>query len=142
MNTQRHQSGVMLLEVMIGMLLFLIGIMGIMGLQAVSIKNTMDAQYRTEASYLANQIIGQMWADASNVGSYAIAASTDCPGTPTSNKDRWICTVQSTLPNATGTSAPTITITGTSTVTVIIQWKKDAADPVHNHTVTTDISPT
>lgn len=132
----------MLLEVLIGMVLFLIGIMGILGLQAMSMKNTTDAKYRTEASYLANQIIGQMWANASNISAYAIAANTDCPGTPTTDKDRWICTVKNTLPNASGANAPTIAITGTSTVTVIIRWQKDASDPVHNHTVTTDISPT
>ena len=132
----------MLLEVLIGMLLFLIGIMGIMGLQAMAMRNTTDAKYRTEASYLANQIIGQMWADASSVGTYAIAANATCPGTPTTNKDRWVCTVKNTLPNATGANAPTITITGTTTVTVIIRWQINADDPVHNHTVITDISPT
>jgi type IV pilus assembly protein PilV len=141
MNTPRQQSGVMLLEVLIGMLLFLIGIMGIMGLQAMSMKNTTDAKYRTEASYLANQIIGQMWANASNVSSYAVAANAVCPGTPTSDIDRWICNVKTTLPNATGANAPTIAITGTTTVTVIIRWQKDSTDPVHNLTVVTDISP-
>ena len=66
MKTIHSQSGVMLLEVLIGMLLFIIGIMGIMGLQAVSMKHSIDAKYRTEASALANQIVGRMWTDNSN----------------------------------------------------------------------------
>src|SRR5690606_16603585 len=60
MKNPHSQSGVMLLEVLIGMLLFLIGIVGIVSLQAASAKHTTDAKYRTEAAYLANAIIGRM----------------------------------------------------------------------------------
>lgn len=131
----------MLLEVLIGMLLFIIGIMGVMGLQAMSMKHTIDAKYRTEASYLANQIIGRMWVDNANLGSYAIAANAVCPDPPGNERERWICTVMDILPNATGANAPTIVING-NTVTVTIFWRKDANDPVHQHIVTTDISTT
>lgn len=129
----------MLLEVLIGMLLFLIGIMGIMSLQAVSMKHAIDAKYRTEASYLTNQIIGRMWADVANLGTYAIAANTACPGNPVSQRDLWLCSVKITLPNASDANAPTIVING-STVTITVRWQKEATDDVHNHTVVTDIS--
>lgn len=140
MKTARSQSGVMLLEVLIGMLLFIIGIMGIMGLQAVSMKHSIDAKYRTEASNLANQIVGRMWTDSNNLGSYAVAAGTDCPGAPANDKDRWICAVKNTLPNATGATAPTVVVNGT-VVTITINWRKDSNEPVHNHVLITDISP-
>lgn len=147
-TSPRHQSGVMLLEVMIGMILFLIGILGVMGLQAVSMKNTVDAKYRTEATYLANQIIGRMWADAANLGSYAIPAGTDCPdpGALANDKERWmnqVCAPPLGLPGA-DTNPPTIVLTNvtptSATVTVTINWRKDASENVHNHTVITDIS--
>lgn len=57
------QRGVMLLEALIAILIFSFGILAIVGLQAVAIKNAGDAKYRTDASQLANQLIGQMWAD-------------------------------------------------------------------------------
>lgn len=131
----------MLLEVMIGLLLFVIGILGIMGLQAVSMKNTVDAKYRTEATYLANQIVARMWADASNLGNYAIPAESECPDPPANDKDRWICAVKEVLPGASGVLAPTIVLNN-GTVTITIQWQKDVNDSVHNHTVVTYISAT
>lgn len=137
----KNQSGVMLLEVLIGMLLFLIGIMGIIGLQAVSMKNTIDAKYRTEASYLANQLISRMWTDTSNLGSYELAAGSVCPSTPSTDLERWVCDVKNTLPNATGVNGPVVHIVG-SKVTIQIHWKKDSNDPLHEHLVITDISAT
>ena len=64
MDMLRHlpnkQRGVMLLEALIAILIFMIGILAIIGLQAAAIKNAGDAKYRSEASLLANQLIGQM----------------------------------------------------------------------------------
>lgn len=137
----------MLLEVMIGMFLFLIGILGVMGLQAVSMKNTVDAKYRTEATYLANQIVARMWADANNIANYAVPAESECPDPPTNEKERWICAVQEALPGASGVLAPTIVLSDiplppeiAATATITIRWQKDANENVHNHTVVTRIS--
>ena len=135
----------MLIEVLIGMLLFLIGIVGIIGLQAATMKSTTDAKYRTEATYLANAIIGKMWANTSNLGAFALPAGTvvACPADPSATeRDKWVCEVQKLLPNATGANSPTIDVAG-ATVTITIQWKKDNADvseTVHNHVIVTDIS--
>jgi len=53
----------MLLEVLIAVMVFSIGILGIVGLQAASIRHVNDAQYRGEAIFLANALVSQMWAD-------------------------------------------------------------------------------
>ncbi len=55
------QKGVMLLEALIAILIFSMGILAIVGLQASSIKLASDAKYRSDASLLANRLIGQMW---------------------------------------------------------------------------------
>jgi type IV pilus assembly protein PilV len=57
------QQGAFLLEALIGILIFSLGILGIVGLQAQAIRFTNDAEYRAEAVYLANSLISQMWAD-------------------------------------------------------------------------------
>lgn len=59
---QESQCGVVLLEALIAVLIFSIGILGIVGLQATMVKNTSEAGYRSEASYLAQKRIGEMWA--------------------------------------------------------------------------------
>ena len=42
---RNNQSGVMLLEVLVALLIFAIGILGLLGMQAVSIKPTADSKY-------------------------------------------------------------------------------------------------
>src|SRR6218665_3648235 len=56
------QDGVMLIEALIAILIFSVGVLGIIGLQASAVKASSDAQYRSEAALLANELIGRMWA--------------------------------------------------------------------------------
>lgn len=58
---KNKQRGSFVLEALIAILLFAIGILAIVGLQAASIGNAAAAKYRTDASLLANQVIAQMW---------------------------------------------------------------------------------
>ena len=58
-----RQRGSFLLEALIALLILSFGILGIVGLQAQSIRVTNDSEYRAEAVYLANSLIGKMWAD-------------------------------------------------------------------------------
>lgn len=62
----KGEQGVVLLESLIAILIFSLGVLGIVGLQGTMIKNTSDAKYRSEASYIAQQTIGEMWADPSS----------------------------------------------------------------------------
>lgn len=63
LSTGKSQGGVVLLESLIAILIFSLGVLGIVGLQAAMINNTSDAKYRSDASYIAQQKIGEMWAD-------------------------------------------------------------------------------
>ncbi|MEQ1533455.1 MAG: hypothetical protein HOO97_04820 [Sideroxydans sp.] len=60
-----HQRGSMILEALISILIFSMGILAIVGLQANSIKMSSDAKYRTDASLLADRLVGMMWTDLS-----------------------------------------------------------------------------
>ena len=55
-----QQKGAVLLEALIAILIFSFGILAISGLQAVMVKNTTEANYRAEASYIVQQRIGQI----------------------------------------------------------------------------------
>jgi type IV pilus assembly protein PilV len=104
----------MLIEALIGILIFSIGILALIGMQGAAIRNTTDARYRSEASFLANQIIGQMWVDRANLTQYTSAGYTP--------RDNWATTVAETLPGVTGTRLPTIVLGAENEVTVTIQW--------------------
>ncbi|HEU0187717.1 MAG TPA: pilus assembly protein PilV [Gallionellaceae bacterium] len=122
-----RQKGAMLLEALISILIFSFGILAIVGLQAAAIKNVGDAKYRTDASMLANQIIGQMWAD--NRTPANLAAQYNSPdGT---KYLAWVNDVKASglpIPSTTPPPAINIALIGPSTqqsslVTVTIIWQ-------------------
>ena len=108
--TRGAQGGVMLLEALVAILIFSIGIIAVMGMQAASISSVTQAKFRTDASYLANQIIARMWVDQGNLASYATPGS--------AGRSAWDATVTATLPQGAGA----IAIAGTQ-ATVTITWR-------------------
>ncbi|MGB8337673.1 MAG: hypothetical protein WCD07_08120 [Burkholderiales bacterium] len=55
------QRGVMILEAMIAILIFSLGILALMALQAAAIRLSGDAKGRIDAAFLADKLIAQMW---------------------------------------------------------------------------------
>ena len=105
----RKQAGVVLIEALLGILIFSIGILALIGMQSVAVKNTIDARYRTEAAYLANSILSQIRLDMANITLY--------PDSNTANyvpRATWRNQVEATLPGikiASAQRVPTISTT-------------------------------
>jgi type IV pilus assembly protein PilV len=122
-DTAKSQSGVVLIEALLGVLIFSIGILALVGMQASAVRNTTDARYRSEAAFLANKIIGRMWVDIPNLASYD-----DDSGSTNANRASWRTQVAAALPGIDLTNSilvPSIQIDGTTReVTVVIQWKQ------------------
>src|SRR5207244_5927649 len=92
MNLHRQQ-GVMLIEALIGILIFSIGILALIGMQGTAVKNATDARFRSDAAYLANRMAAQMRLDFANISSY--------PDSYTPNyqpRTDWRTQVQTALP--------------------------------------------
>ncbi len=113
------QRGVVLVEAMIAILIFSMGVLAVVGLQAAMVKNTADSKFRADASYIAQQQLGQMWADPDNLASY--------PGTTID--------VSSLLPNGT----LTITQPNADQFTVTVTWQSPG-EAQHNYTTTAVIA--
>lgn len=64
MTTSRAQRGGFLLEALVGILIFTLGVLGLVALQARAVSYSSDAMFRGEAAYLANAHISKMWAHA------------------------------------------------------------------------------
>ncbi|MDN6883131.1 type IV pilus modification protein PilV [Variovorax sp. CAN2819] len=60
-KTRRSQAGVALLEVLISVLLFSLGLLGLIGLQARAVSFSVDAEDRNRAALLANEVVALMW---------------------------------------------------------------------------------
>jgi len=139
------QAGSMLLEGLISILLFSIGILAIVGLQSASIKMAGDAQYRSDASLLANQLVGQMWT--SDRTSAALQTDYSSPSGPTYLN--WVNSVNISLPGVSGVTASqpvvtvvpsTVTTAPTSVVTVTIYWNSpNEPAQAHKYTIVADI---
>ncbi len=68
--TRRSCKGFLLLEVLVALLIFAFGVLGIVGLQAAMTKAQTSSKFRGEAAYLAQELIGNMWADTPNLVQY------------------------------------------------------------------------
>jgi type IV pilus assembly protein PilV len=132
-----RQRGSFLLEALISVLIVAFGVLGLIGLQARAIQNVDDAQYRGEAAYLANALIGQMWAsDPATLG----ANFDNTSGGPAYTEFKAM--VDQRLPGATALD-PVVTVAAGPTATsssVLIQvfWKPPgelAAAPMHRYEV-------
>lgn len=124
----------MLIEALIGLLIFSLGILALIGMQAVAMQATIDAKYRSEASFLANQIIGTMWTDRADLNNYDTSS-----GSGNSKLVAWVSEVQRVLPQATGSNAPEVDVSGT-TVTVTVRWLRPGDSTASNHSVQATIT--
>lgn len=128
------QGGVMLIEALIGLLIFMLGILALIGMQGIAMQYTIDAKFRSEASFLTNQIIGTMWVDRANIGAYDTTS-----GAGTTQRTAWISSVQETLPGATAGNAPTIAISGRQ-ATVTVSWQRPGEAAPSRHQAVAQIN--
>jgi type IV pilus assembly protein PilV len=136
------QSGVMLLEALIGILIFSLGILALVGMQAIAVKLTTDARDRAEASNLASQLIGEMWVNRANVANYIYNGT----GTVPAALEDWVDKVEASLPDA-AAHPPTVAVgastlgagVGTETI-VTIRWRNPNDSDVHNFVMTAYIN--
>ncbi len=124
----------MLLEVLISILLFSMGMLGTVAMQAVSIRNNSDAKYRVDASFLANALIGRMWTDDRSPAALLAKYGTNgTNGTDAAGYATWLADVRSRLPGVTENppsvlvttvAGPAPPATSKSLVTATVNWQR------------------
>jgi type IV pilus assembly protein PilV len=141
MHTMRSkQEGVMLLEALIGILIFSLGVLALVAMQAVSISSVSNARYRTEAAFLANDIIGSAWVARGTLGTGADLDTFRYPGGAAAPLAAWVQKVQATLPGS-DVYPPTIDVVNLDApaassarqVTVTLQWRAPDAVMTSRH---------
>lgn len=146
----RQQGGSALIEALVAVLVFSFGILALVSMQTAAIKSTADAKYRADASFLANQIIGQMWGVApvdlaAFVNGPAVAAAACSAGAAAATNGiatDWLDSLPALLPGA-ANDRQMISVVG-DVVTVRVCWldRSDAvaAGTYHNHVVSAQIN--
>jgi type IV pilus assembly protein PilV len=126
-SSRPRASGFMLLEVLVAILIFSIGVLSLIGLQARMTHAQTAAKIRADAAYLASELIGVMWSDIANLGDYNDCGSNRCTD--------WQTKVEQAMPGAT----TSVTVDGsTGEVNISISWTQ-ASDGTHTYTTRTFI---
>ncbi|MDP2030641.1 MAG: type IV pilus modification protein PilV [Thiobacillus sp.] len=122
------QSGFTLLEVLVAMLVLTIGLLGLAGLMASSMRNNLSASHRTQATWMAADIIDRMRANRASAiaGTYATALGTPVACTvaapagtvPVQDIAAWKSQLSCVLPTGDGS----IAVTNAARATVVIRW--------------------
>ncbi|MFZ4537509.1 type IV pilus modification PilV family protein [Propionivibrio sp.] len=148
-----RQTGSVLLESLIAILIFSMGILALVSMQAVAVNASSDAKYRSDATLLANELIGRMWVSDRTlltlqtnfanptgtayqawawVGTAAGDAGTQSAPTPG--------TVLELLPGArAAANLPTVNITDAYLVTITVYWQASNDAPRHKYVTQTQI---
>lgn len=142
------QRGFSMIEGLIGLLIFAIGLLGVAGLYSTSVQQVTSAEFRTTAAMLANDLIGRMWMSDRTYSTLQASYSSADAGTGYTS---WKAAVlSSSLPSVT-TYPPTVVFTtvaggGSSAVnsslaTITIYWKAPGDDSVRQYVALTQMKP-
>jgi type IV pilus assembly protein PilV len=127
----RRRRGFVMVEALVGATVFAAGVLGVVALQAAMTQAQTVGKLRGDAIYLADELIGLLWADIPNRASYASAA---CAGYARCND--WAGKLARTLPG--GTSVVAVNAT-TGVVTITVTWTTRAG--AQSHTTSTAVTP-
>lgn len=121
-NTRASMRGFTLLEVLVAVLVLSIGLLGLAGLMASSLKNAHSAYQRTQATWLAYDMLDRMRANraVALAKGYNLALGAAPGGSALAAADlsEWDTALANTLPEGDGS----IDVKADRSVTIIVQW--------------------
>jgi type IV pilus assembly protein PilV len=125
---RKHQQGMSLLEGLLAVLIFSVGILALVALQSTSVRATTDAKFRADAGFMANQLIARMWTDFGNITTYAYnTGGANCAfggGGGNATVAEWATAVQRTVPGSDATMQQVIVAPAPDhLVTINICWQ-------------------
>ncbi|MCC6472779.1 MAG: type IV pilus modification protein PilV [Burkholderiales bacterium] len=154
----RAQQGMILIEALIGILIFSMGILALIAMQASAISAQADAQYRIEAANFADRILGEIWLNVdrsstanlqTSLGTFAHRTTTTGPcnfgGAASSNTavTGWVndVTASTGLPGSSAAMQQILVNTGTFNQVIITVCWRAPNDPVaRQHLVISNVN--
>ncbi len=129
-----RQDGFALMEALVAMLVFALGILGMVGLQASMTREQTAAKLRSDAAYLANELVGTMWGDIPNLGQYT---SANCNGYARCRD--WLNKVAATMPGGSATLPVVNPAANNGDVAITVIWTLPSGER-HQYTVATTVT--
>jgi type IV pilus assembly protein PilV len=144
------QAGFTLIEVLVSLLVFSVGVLALVGLQGQAVRFASDAQHRASATFLADQLLARMLiSDKTTLSTFAHnpTGTTKCAPTAAASTNaivvEWLTEVSQALPRAVSASQQITVDTATGQVTVKLCWQNDesalVADQNHQLVVSNQV---
>jgi len=112
-------AGSALIESLLALVVFSVGLLSLLVLLTSALKQSDNARYRSEASLLASDLIGQMWA-----GDRSLKSLRQRFDSASDEYQRWLVRVQATLPGlATDRNQPELLIDDSRIITLTLHWQ-------------------
>jgi type IV pilus assembly protein PilV len=135
MQKPGRQRGFALIDALVSIAIFGLGITGLAGLQATLLAQNTQSSFRVQAAAFANSLVGVALADTSNLGCYA--GKPGCSSSAASAAlATWQQEVVSSLPGAVDTP-PQLELGNDGMFTIRLFWKLPREDVTHNYVLTT-----
>lgn len=126
-------KGASLIEVLVTMVILSIGLLGLAGLQLTNVKNAQNAYYRSQATFLAYDILDRMRANRVVAADYVVAVGSSTASganlVAVADVAAWKTALSNDLPDGEGSLA----VAG-NLVTVRVEWddrRASAGDPCY-----------
>lgn len=133
--TIKQQSGSFIIEALISVLIFAVGLIALMGMAGQAVNQVGQTKFRNDASNLAGELTGQMWVGNATLSNFAVVADdpyTDCPDdNAAAAAAAWLIRTKSALPQG----CASVTVTGAQ-VDIDISWADNKNEGVRHHYLT------
>lgn len=130
------QQGFTMIEVLVALLVFSVGVLALVDTQATAVRMATDARDRSTATFLADQLLARMLiSDPTTAASFAHRASGTTPCTPSGAASAnavvtgWLAEVAAQLPNAAAGAQQVVVDVATGQVTVRLCWQNGNETP-------------
>lgn len=136
-NSIHHQRGSSLLEGLLAIILFSIGLLSLLMLLSATLIESSNARYRIEASLLINDLVSHMW-----IGDHSLnGLKTRYADTTSTDYQSWFTSVSNRLPGVSAkANTPQINIDNARNVTVTLRWQVPGDSTSHQMIVQTLIT--
>lgn len=136
--TARRAAGFTMIEVLVSLLVFSVGVLALVSIQGTAARMATDARDRATATFLADQLLARMLiSDPATAASFAHkpGGTTACAPTGTASGNAvvtgWLAEVALQLPGATSGQQQVVVNAGTREVTVRLCWQ-NGNDPARS----------
>jgi type IV pilus assembly protein PilV len=140
---KRFQTGVGLIEALISLVLFSVGILGMIGVQAALVQDSTDTRVRIQAGFLGTSLLGMAAADPAEAGCFIV----NSPMTSACNSDDaraqvalWTADVLTGLPGSDALPPTVAYDAATGQMTVTLRWQSPGDDMQHNYVAVSQVS--